>query len=69
MEALLERGDLFCHAVAVWERNTTELIGVALSINGLVMSLAAVKAGALLLVVLGIALIVIGLAIVNWSGK
>ena len=51
------------------ERNTTELIGVALSIIGLVMGLAAVKPGASLLVILGVALIVIGLAIVNWSGK
>jgi len=51
------------------ERNTTELIGVALSIIGLIMGLAAVKAGASLLVILEIALIVIGLAIVNWSGK
>jgi hypothetical protein len=33
------------------------------------MGLVAVKAGASLLVILGIALIVIGLAIVNWSRK
>ncbi|HEY6184351.1 MAG TPA: hypothetical protein VIW67_19055 [Terriglobales bacterium] len=51
------------------ERNTTELIGVALSIIGLIMGLAAVKAGASLLVVLGITLIVIGLAIAGWSRK
>jgi len=49
------------------ERNTTELIGVALSIIGLIMGLAAVKAGASLLVILGITLIVIGLVIVNWN--
>ena len=51
------------------DRNTTELIGVALSIIGLIMGLAAVKAGASLLVILGIALIVIGLAIAGWSRK
>lgn len=51
------------------ERNTTELIGVALSIIGLIMGLATVKAGASLLVVLGITLIVIGLAIAGWSRK
>ncbi len=51
------------------ERNTTELIGAALAIIGLVMGLAAVKGGASLLVILGIALIVIGLAIVNWGGR
>ena len=39
------------------ERNTTELIGVAISIIGLVMGLAAVKAGASLLVIVGIALL------------
>jgi hypothetical protein len=51
------------------QRNITELIGVAVSIIGLVMGLAAVKAGASLFVILGIALIVIGLAIVNRGGK
>ena len=51
------------------QRNITELIGVAVSIIGLVMGLAAVRAGASLFVILGIALIVIGLAIVNWGGK
>jgi hypothetical protein len=35
------------------ERNSTELIGVALSIIGLIMGLAAVKAGASLLVCWG----------------
>ena len=44
-----------------------ELIGVALSRIGLLMGLVAVKAGASLLVILGIALIVTGLAIVNWN--
>ena len=46
-----------------------ELLGVALAIIGLVIRLAAVKAGASLLVILGITLIVVGLAIVNWNGK
>ena len=46
-----------------------ELLGVALAIIGLVIGLAAVKAGASLLVILGITLIVVGLAIVNWNGK
>lgn len=44
-----------------------ELIGVALSIIGLITGLVAVKAGASLLVILGIALIVTRLAIVNWN--
>ena len=57
MKALLERGDLSCHSVAMRERNTTELTVVALSIIGLVMGLAAVKAGASLLVILGMVLI------------
>ena len=46
-----------------------EVIGVALAIIGLVMGLTAVKAGASLLVILGITLIVVGLATVNWRGK
>ena len=46
-----------------------ELLGVALAIIGLVIGLAAVKAGASSLVILGITLIVVGLAIVNWNGK
>jgi hypothetical protein len=46
-----------------------EVIGVVLALIGLVMVLAAVKAGTSLLVILGITLIVIGLAIVNWGVK
>jgi len=46
-----------------------EVIGVVLALIGLVMGLAAVKAGTSLLVILGITPIVIGLAIVNWGGK
>ena len=46
-----------------------EVIGVALAIIGLVMGITAVKAGASLLVILGITLIVVGLATVNWRGK
>ena len=43
-------------------------IGAALFIIGLVVGLAGVKVHASL-VILGIVLIVAGLAIVNWSGK
>ena len=57
MKSLLERGDFSSHAVRMLDRNTTELIGVPLAIIGLVMGLAAVKAGASLLVMIGIALI------------
>ena len=42
---------------------------MALAIIGLIIGLAAVKAGASVLVILGITLIFVGLAIVNWNGK
>ena len=45
------------------------LIGAALSIIGVVVGLAGVKAGASLMVLLGIALLVVGLVIVDWSRK
>ena len=70
MKPPMERGDFSCHAVsnAGAQHNGTDRRRC--SIIGLVMGrLAAVKAGASLLVILGIALIVIGLAIVNWSRK
>ena len=49
--------------------NFRGLIGAALFIIGLVVGLAGVKVGASWATVLGIVLILIGLAIPNWSGK
>ena len=46
-----------------------EPLGLALSLIGLVMALAAVKAGVSSLVILGIVLIVVGLAIVGSRNK
>jgi hypothetical protein len=45
------------------------LIGAALFIIGLVVGLAGVKVGASWATVLGIVLILIGLAIPNWTGR
>lgn len=49
--------------------NIKGLIGAALFIIGLVVGLAGVKTGASPLVILGLVLILVGLAIPNWMGK
>jgi hypothetical protein len=49
--------------------NFRGLVGAALFIIGLVVGLAGIKVGVSWATILGIVLILIGLAIPNWSGK
>jgi hypothetical protein len=56
-------------ATLILEMNIKGLIGATLFIIGLVVGLAGVKMGASPLVILGLVLILVGLAIPNWMGK
>ena len=62
-----ERREAKNESAKKYPMNFWGLIGAALSIIGVVVGLAGVKAGASLMVLLGIALLVVGLVIVDWS--
>lgn len=61
-----QSGNRHSEAVLV---NFRGLIGAAVFIIGLVVGLVGVKVGASWATIIGIALILVGLAIPNWTGK
>jgi len=66
---IADRHIIQAHASAAKIMNFKGLVGAALFIIGLVVGLAGVKVGVSWATILGIVLILIGLAIPNWSGK